>query len=253
MTETNYTESRKGPWYCDWNWCRIKFTNSKELGKHVMEHIDEDHATGLISCRLSEAKRLRRVEEGLDSVSYKDSLSQSVSQSFAQVVVLKPTPQTSITLQSVSPPRARSRSHDDEGERPRKRMRSFADVDAGSSPDAEVAPLPDSPDIFNQAQEPNLKNLPPSPSPATANLTISPGTPKTSKRPWRLPASVSNPQALTAQDWPTTSQIALSQEQPTQSHGPVIAPAGPAIQSNGGNEYGEWVDGIMSQAPFYNF
>ena len=42
-----------------------KFTDSKQLGKHVMQHIDEDFSSGSISCRQSEAEPLRRAQAGL--------------------------------------------------------------------------------------------------------------------------------------------------------------------------------------------
>lgn len=189
-----------------------------------------------------------------------DSQSQSKSEPRGPVVVTHP---ESTRLNASPSHRTRSRSHDtDEGERPRKRTRtrSFADVDAGSSPDAEMAPLPDSPDIFAQAQEPSPKRLPPSPSPAAADLTLSAGIQKASKRPWRLPGAVPEARLLTAEGRLSASQKPPSKGQPSSSHEPAIAPAeSDAVgsnaqpQSNSGNEYGQWVDGIMSQAPYYTF
>lgn len=46
-----------------------KFTNSKELGKHVINHIEADYKAGILSCRQSDAERLRRALEGLGTIS----------------------------------------------------------------------------------------------------------------------------------------------------------------------------------------
>ncbi|VDC05077.1 unnamed protein product [Peniophora sp. CBMAI 1063] len=259
MTEPGRRDLTQGPWYCDWNWCRIKFTDPNELGKHVMEHIDDDYTAGLLACRKSDADRLRRTLEGLDSVSLnlQDSQPQSQSQSVKDGAVNRPAGNRSTTGLIAAPLRARSRSRDDSDEegRPHKRMRpSFADVDAGSSPDAEIASLPDSPDIFAQPPDSNLKHLPPSPSPAAVDLTASPG-PYKSKRPWLLPGLTSS----IPEPRPSTTQERLSKEVNSLSHEQPIVPADPLLigshtqpQSHGDNGYGEWMDDIMSQAPFYH-